>query len=69
MTKLQVCVKQVYLQALFQTLQTTKINFEKLLGKQVFKNNHCSPFQFSSRFVHPCLNSFVFAELVIQTFF
>jgi len=39
MTKLQVCVKQVYLQALFQTLQ---INFEKLLGKRVFKNNHCN---------------------------
>ena len=66
MTKFQVGVKQVYLQALFQTLQTTKINFEKLLGKQVFKNNHCNPFQFSSRFVHLWI---LLICRVIQTFF
>ena len=32
-------------QELFQTLQTTKMNFEKLLGYQVFKNHNCSRFQ------------------------
>ena len=34
--------------AVFQTLQRTKTNFEKLLGLQVFKNHNCSPFQSSS---------------------
>ena len=34
--------------AVFQTLQRTKTNFEKLLSLQVFKNHNCSPFQSSS---------------------
>ena len=34
-------------QALYQTLQTTKMNFESLLGEQVFKNHNCNPFQSS----------------------
>ena len=42
--------------AVFQTLQRTKTNFEKLLGLQVFKNHNCSRFQSSS---------FVFAVLFI----
>ena len=32
-------------QALCQTLQTTKINFEKLLGYQVFNTHNFNPFQ------------------------
>ena len=31
-------------QTLYQTLQTTKMIFEKLLGWQVFKNHNCNPF-------------------------
>ena len=31
--------------ALYQTIQTTKMNFEKLLGEQVFKNHNCNSFQ------------------------
>ena len=30
--------------ALYQTLETTKTNFEQLLGKQVFKNQNRNPF-------------------------
>ena len=35
-------------QALCQTLQTTKINFEKLLGQQVFNTHNFNPFQSTS---------------------
>ena len=32
------------------TLLTTKVNFEKLLDQQVFKNHNCNPFKSSSSF-------------------
>ena len=32
MTKSQLCVKHIFPQASYKTLQTTKMNFEKLLG-------------------------------------
>ena len=31
------------------------MNFEKLLGQEVFTNHNRNPFQSSDRFVHPCL--------------
>ena len=51
MTKLQVCVQQVYLQALFQTLQTTKVNFEKTVGQTSFQKQ---PLQSVSIFFKIC---------------
>ena len=44
-------------QALNQTLQTTNINYEKLLGYQVVKNTQ-SQSVFFFKFVHPCLRLF-----------
>ena len=35
-------------QALFQTFKTTRVNFEELLGLQLFKNHNGNPFQSSS---------------------
>ena len=40
-------------QAFYQTLQTTKMDFEKLLGAQIFKNHNCIPFLCSRQSVHP----------------
>ena len=59
-------------QALFQTLQTTlllKINFEKLLGLQVFKNHNCNEFEsFSSLSIRSSF-CFVLFLLSIGTYF
>ena len=44
-------------QALNQTLQTTNINYEKLLGYQVVKNTQFQSV-FFFKFVHPCLRLF-----------
>ena len=38
------CLTNVY-QSLYQTLQTTEMNFEEPLGKQVFKSQSCNPLQ------------------------
>ena len=49
-------------------LQTTKLNFEKLLGCQVFKKHNYNPFQ-SSSISCPSVPPFVLATHVIYTFF
>ena len=47
--KIKPLVKQIcHLIEAYQTLQTTNMNFETLLGWQVFKNGKCSSFQSSS---------------------
>ena len=53
-------------QGLYQTLQTTKVNFENLLGWQVFKNHNCNPFQSSSSFVHPCFLLYLVRYLYLR---
>ena len=42
-------------QAVYQTLQTAKMNFEKLLGEQVFKNVQFQSVLMSFNLVHPFL--------------
>ena len=42
------CQTNMSSNALFQTLQTANVNFDKLLGQQVLKNRNCNPFQSSS---------------------
>ena len=37
--------KQNVSEALYQKSQRKRMNFEKLLGQQVFKNLNCNPFQ------------------------
>ena len=56
-------------QGLYQTLQTTKVNFENLLGWQVFKNHNCNPFQSSSSFVHPCFLLYLVCYLYLRLMF
>jgi len=51
--------------ASYQSLQTTKMNFEKLLSEQVFKNHNCHPFQSSSSLSTRA--SFVFAVSFIPS--
>ena len=48
------------------SLQTTRINFEKLLGRQVFKNLNFNPLQSYSRF--PSVPPFEFARLFVPSF-
>ena len=55
--------------ALYQTLQTTKMNFERLLGSKTFKNRH---FQFVSmffKFVHPFLLLYLLCFLYLLLMF
>ena len=40
------------------------MDFEKLLGEQIFKNHNCIPFLSSRQCVHPCFLLY-FALLVI----
>ena len=56
-------------QGLYQTLQTTKVNFENLLGWQVFKNHNCNPFQSSSSFVHSCFLLYLVCYLYLRLMF
>ena len=54
MIKSQLCVKQNCLPSIsYQTLQTSKMNFENLLGEHVFKNNNCVLLVFFN-FAYPC---------------
>ena len=47
MTKLLLHLKEkkIVSEALYQKSQRKRMNFEKLLGQQVFKNLNCNPFQ------------------------
>ena len=49
----------IFPKAIYKTLQTTKMNYEKLLGYISFKNRKCSPLYSLSRFC-PSAPSFVF---------
>ena len=64
------CQTKCYVpQTSYQWLQTTKMNFEKLLGEQV-KNRNCNPFQSSSSLSIPA-SLFIFCviyTLILQTF-
>ena len=48
MRRSQSCVKQISLQSIISNVINNKMNFEKLLGQQAFKNHKCNPFQSSS---------------------
>ena len=60
------CQTKFVSQTSYQWLQTTKMNFEKLLGGQVFKNHNYNPFHSSSSFSIPTSHSICG---VIDTFF
>ena len=60
------CQTKFVSQTSYQWLQTTKMNFEKLLGGQVFKNHNYNPFHSSSSFSIPTSHSICG---VIYTFF
>ena len=64
------CQTKCYVpQTSYQWLQTTKMNFEKLLGEQV-KNHNYNPFQSSSSLSVPA-SLFIFCviyTLILQTF-
>ena len=62
MTKSQLLVSNTS----YQLLQTTKRNFEKLLGQQVFPNHNWNPFQSSSSLLIP---AFFRICCIIYTFF
>ena len=42
-------------QVSYQTLQRTKVNFEKLLGQRVSKKRNCDTFESSSLSIFSCL--------------
>ena len=60
------CQTKYVSQTSYQWLQTTKTNFEKLLGEQFFKNHNYNPFHYSSSFSIPASHSIC---CVIYTFF
>ena len=66
MIKSQLCVKQNCLPSIsYQTLQTSKMNFENPLGEHVLKNNNCV--RFSLLQFCPSVLPFVLAALYIPS--
>ena len=65
MTILELRVQQC-LPRMYQTLQTTKMNFENLLGQQVL--NTTIAIRFNPPQVYPSVPTFVFAVLFSSSF-
>ena len=53
------CQTKCVSQTSYQWLQTTKMNFEKLLGGQVFKNPQLQSVWFFFKYFHPCFPQYL----------